>query len=121
MKYQEAICTSKGDTDLLDKVVRYLCPPVPASLNVPLVVFFTIEDLVVAQDARKLVFSRSDSPMPARKQMLLVLLLSRADYAAALAIIKLLDLDSLASKTLHGAVDPCLHWDRGDLGPALVR
>ena len=106
--------------DLAGKIGLYLYLPVLASLDVPLVVFLAIEYFIAAQGARKLGLSRNDSPMPARKQVLLVLFLSWADYVAALAIKELLDLVSSACATLHGAVDPCLHWDRGDLSPALV-
>ena len=56
-----------------------------------------------------------------RKQVLLVLLLSWADYATVLAIIELLYFVSFASATLHGTIDPCLHRDLDDLSPALVR
>ena len=110
----------KGNVDLLGTLGFCLRLPVVASLNVPLIVFPAVEGFVVAQCARKLRFSRSYSPVSPRKQMLLVLLLSWADYTAILAIVELLDLVPFASAALYRTVDPSLYWDRDDLCPALV-
>ena len=59
--------------------------------------------------------------MPARKQVLLVLSLSRADYALFLATLELLYLVPPAFETRYGAVNPRLHLDGDELSPALVR
>ena len=107
--------------NLLGNSGRYLCLPVLASLDMPLVVFPDIEDLVFVQEAGELVFSSSDSTVPARKQVFLLLPLPWSDYAAVFEIPELLALFLHESTTLYNAINPLFYCDRDDLSPALTR